>query len=106
MISSRSGRPIVPFAVASSRYWSANSWSRMTINLPFSKIGIAMGPPIYVPSDIRAEDFKRYQKQVEAAFDEVTARAYALAGADMTRATPLERARRGGQSQSYYDQFK
>ena len=106
MISSRSGRPIVPFAVASSRYWSAKSWSRMTINLPFSKIGIAMGPPIYVPSDIRAEDFKRYQKQVEAAFNEVTARAYALAGADMTRATPPEWAPRGGQSQSYYDQFK
>ena len=106
MISSRSGRPIVPFAVASSRYWSAKSWSRMTINLPFSKIGIAMGPPIYVPSDIRAEDFKRYQKQVEAAFNEVTARAYALAGADMTRATPPEWAARGGQSQSYYDQFK
>jgi 3-deoxy-D-manno-octulosonic-acid transferase len=79
----------------------------MTINLPFSKIGIAMGAPIYVPSDIRAEDFKRYQKQVEAAFNEVTARAYALAGADMTRATPPEWApRRGGQSQSYYDQFK
>jgi len=106
MISSRSGRPIVPLAVASSRYWSAKSWSRMTINLPFSKIGIAMGPPIYVPSDIRAEDFKRYQRQVEAAFNEVTARAYALAGADMTRATPPERAPRGGQSQSYYDQFK
>jgi 3-deoxy-D-manno-octulosonic-acid transferase len=78
----------------------------MTINLPFSRIGIAMGPPIHVPSDIRAEDFKRYQKQVEAAFNEVTERAYALAGADMTRATPPEHAPRGGQSQSYYDRLK
>jgi len=54
MISSRSGRPIVPFAVASSRYWSANSWSRMTINFPFSKLGIVMGDPIYVPREARA----------------------------------------------------
>ena len=89
MISSRSGRPIVPFAVASSRYWSANSWSRMTINFPFSKIGIVMGDPIHVPREIRAEEFEGYQKQVEAAINDVTARAYALAGADMTRATPV-----------------
>jgi 3-deoxy-D-manno-octulosonic-acid transferase len=106
MISSRSGRPIVPFAVASSRYWSANSWGRMTINFPFSKLGIVMGDPIYVPREARAEEFPRYQKQVEAAINEVTSRAYALAGADMTRATPVARSIREGQSQSYYDQWK
>lgn len=106
MISSRSGRPIVPFAVATSRYWSANSWSRMTINLPFSKLGIVMGEPIYIPSNARGEDFPRYQKQVEAAINDVTARAYALAGADMMRATPVARPARAGQSQSYYDQWK
>jgi 3-deoxy-D-manno-octulosonic-acid transferase len=106
MISSRSGRPIVPFAVATSRYWSANSWSRMTINFPFSKLGIVMGDPISVPRDARAEEFPRYQKQVEAAINDVTARAYALAGADMARATPLPRPPRPGQSYSYYDQWK
>jgi 3-deoxy-D-manno-octulosonic-acid transferase len=106
MISSRSGRPIVPFAVATSRYWSANSWSRMTINLPFSKLGIVMGDPIYIPREARAEELQRYQKQVEAAINDVTARAYALAGADMTRATPLVSPPRAGQSQSYYDQLK
>jgi hypothetical protein len=37
----------------------------------------------------RAEEFQRYQKQVEAAINDVTAKSYALAGADMTRATPL-----------------
>jgi len=106
MISSRSGRPIVPFAVASSRYWSANSWSRMTINFPFSKLGIVMGDPIYVPREARAEEFQRYQKQVETAINDVTKRAYALVGADMTRATPIARPAREGQSQRYYDQWK
>ena len=43
MIGSRSGRPIVPFAVATSRYRAVNSWDRMTINLPFSKLGLVMG---------------------------------------------------------------
>jgi 3-deoxy-D-manno-octulosonic-acid transferase len=73
----------------------------MTINFPFSKLGIVMGDPIYVPREARAEEFQRYQKQVEAAINDVTARAYALAGADMTRATPLGQPARDGQSQSY-----
>jgi 3-deoxy-D-manno-octulosonic-acid transferase len=91
MISSRSGRPIVPFAVATSRYGSVNSWSRMTINLPFSRLGIAMGEPIQVPREASPEQLETYRSRVEAALNEVTARAYKLAGADMTRATPLPR---------------
>jgi 3-deoxy-D-manno-octulosonic-acid transferase len=93
MISSRSGRPIVPFAVATSRYRSVNSWSRMTINLPFSKLGIVMGDPIYVPREAGPEELEVNRKRVEAALNEVTARAYAVAGADMTRATPNPNAR-------------
>jgi 3-deoxy-D-manno-octulosonic-acid transferase len=93
LISSRSGRPIVPFAVATSRYRSVNSWSRMTINLPFSKLGIVMGDPIHVPREAGPEELEVYRKRVEAALNEVTARAYAVAGADMTRATPDPKAR-------------
>jgi 3-deoxy-D-manno-octulosonic-acid transferase len=48
-----------------------------------------MGDPIYVPREAGAPEFESYQKLVEAALDDVTAKAYALAGADMTRATPL-----------------
>jgi 3-deoxy-D-manno-octulosonic-acid transferase len=91
MISSRSGRPIIPFAVATSRYGSVNSWSRMTINLPFSRLGIAMGEPIQVPREASDEELETYRSRVEAALNEVTVRAYKLAGADMTRATPLPR---------------
>ena len=88
MISSRSGRPIIPFAAATSRYRSVNSWSRMTINLPFSRLGIVMGDPIHVPREAGARELEVYRKIVEAALNDVTARAYALAGTDMTRATP------------------
>lgn len=93
LISSRSGRPIVPFAVATSRYRSVNSWSRMTINLPFSKLGIVMGDPIHVPREAGPAELEVYRKRVEAALNEVTASAYRLAGADMTRATPKPNAR-------------
>lgn len=88
MIGSRSGCPIVPFAVATSRYGAVNSWDRMTINLPFSKLGIVMGDPIAVPRDANARELEVYRQRVEAALNEATAKAYDLAGADMTRATP------------------
>ena len=98
LISSRSGRPIVPFAVATSRYLSVNSWSRMTINLPFSKLGIVMGDPIHVPREAGPAELEVYRKRVEAALNEVTAKAYQLAGADMTRATPVPRPARSSPS--------
>jgi 3-deoxy-D-manno-octulosonic-acid transferase len=87
-IASLSGRPIVPFAVATSRYRAIKSWSRMTINLPFSKLGIVMGDPIFVPRELDREGLEIYRKHVEAALNEATAKAYAIAGADPTRATP------------------
>jgi 3-deoxy-D-manno-octulosonic-acid transferase len=89
MIGSRSGRPIVPFAVASSRYFAVNSWDRMTFNLPFSKLSIVMGDPIEVPREANVRELEVYRQRVEAALNEATARAYDLAGADMTRATPV-----------------
>ena len=46
-----SGRPIIPSAVASSRFAAFNTWSRFTVNLPFSKIACVMGDPIYVSED-------------------------------------------------------
>jgi 3-deoxy-D-manno-octulosonic-acid transferase len=88
-IASLSGCPIVPFAVASSRYRAVNSWDRMTFNLPFSKLGIVMGDPLRVPPDASREVLEKSRREVEAALDAVTAKAYALAGADMTRATPV-----------------
>jgi hypothetical protein len=39
-------------------------------------------------SEAGAKELERYRKLVEAALNDVTAKACALAGADMTRATP------------------
>jgi 3-deoxy-D-manno-octulosonic-acid transferase len=88
-IAGLSGRPIVPFALASSRYWTINSWDRMTLNMPFSKLGIVMGDPISVPPDTSREVLENYQKRVEAALNDVTTKAYRLADTDTTRATPV-----------------
>jgi len=87
-IASLSGRPIVPLAAATSRYFAVKSWDRMTINLPFSTLGIVMGDPIFVPPDVSGQMLEQYRHQVEGALDAATEKAYALANADPARATP------------------
>ncbi len=83
-----SGRPIVPLAVASSRFITLDTWSRLTINLPYSKLAFVYGEAISVPRDADAEQLERYRQEVERALNAAMLRAYELAGADVKRATP------------------
>lgn len=83
-----SGKPIVPVAVASSRYRSLDTWSRMTINLPWSTLGVVVGEPIRVAADADDDAIEAARLAVERAMNEATRKAYGLAGADPTRATP------------------
>jgi len=83
-----SGRPILPVAVASSRFMAFDTWSRMTINLPFARIGAVLGQPIHVARTATADDLERARQAVGVALDQATDRAYVLAGGDRRRATP------------------
>lgn len=83
-----SGRPIVPVSVASSRFLALRTWSRMTVNLPFSKIGLVVGAPITVPKTADANTLEQARLEVENALNAATAEAYTKIGADLTAATP------------------
>lgn len=85
-----SGRPIIPVAAASSRYVALNTWSRMTVNLPFSRIAAVVGRPIRVPREADEATLESLRLAVEQGLDAATQRAYELAGADPARATPPE----------------
>lgn len=84
-----SGRPIIPVAVASSRFQTLDTWSRMTINLPFSRIGVTHGSPIFVPADADDETLEKARQAVEAGLNEATVRAYGIAGANAADALPM-----------------
>ena len=80
-LAQKSGRPMVPCAVASSSFIAMKSWSRFTVNLPFSRLGVFVGEPIYVPEDADAATVEAYRRQIEQKLNEATARAYAMAEA-------------------------
>ena len=75
-----SGRPVVPFAIASRRFLTLPTWSRFTINLPFSALAIVIGDPVRVATSNDVESIEAGRLAIEQALAEVTSRAYALAG--------------------------
>jgi 3-deoxy-D-manno-octulosonic-acid transferase len=76
-----SGRPIVPTAIASSRYCSLHTPNRYTINFPYSQLALVVGKPMFIPRDAETEELEHCRQRVETALNEVTDKAYAAARA-------------------------
>lgn len=85
-----SGRPILPAATATSHFHAFNTWSRMTLNLPFSKLSFVLGDPIIVPRDATPDELEQYRAQLETAMHQVTERAYELVGRDVSEIQPYD----------------
>jgi 3-deoxy-D-manno-octulosonic-acid transferase len=79
-LAAMSGRPVVPFAIATRRFIALPTWSAFTINLPFSTLAIVIGDPVRVKSE-DPDEIEAGRAAIERALNEVTARAYRLAGA-------------------------
>ncbi len=87
-LAQKSGRPIIPVAVASSRYLTLDTWSRMTINLPGSRLALLTADPIYIAPEADAGALEDARQHLEQVLEDTTRRAYRLIGADPIRATP------------------
>src|SRR5580698_10644607 len=80
MLARESGRPIMPFAMATSRFIRLNNWDRTTINLPFGRGALVGGDIMMVPSDADGETMERLRAQLEATLNDATRRAYEQVG--------------------------
>src|SRR6185436_11530039 len=80
MLARESGRPILPFAMVTSRFIRLNNWDRTTINLPFGKGAVVGIDAIVVPPDADAETMEALRLQLEEFLNESTRRAYAKVG--------------------------
>jgi lysophospholipid acyltransferase (LPLAT)-like uncharacterized protein len=80
MLARESGRPIMPFAMATSRFIRLNNWDRTTINLPFGR-GVLVGiEEINVPPDADAATMEELRLRLENFLNEATRRAYVKVG--------------------------
>ena len=80
MLARESGRPIMPLAMATSRFLRLKNWDRTTINLPFGRGALVGGEMIMVPPDAGAEAMEELRARLEATLNDATARAYAHVG--------------------------
>jgi lysophospholipid acyltransferase (LPLAT)-like uncharacterized protein len=80
MLARESGRPIMPFAMVTSRYIRLKNWDSSTINLPFGRGAVVGIEPIFVPPDADAATMEKFRLQVETYLNEATRRAYAAVG--------------------------
>jgi lysophospholipid acyltransferase (LPLAT)-like uncharacterized protein len=80
MLARDSGRPILPFAMVTSRYIRLKNWDSTTINLPFGRGAVVGIDAVEVPPDADAETMERLRQQVETYLNEATRLAYAKVG--------------------------
>jgi lysophospholipid acyltransferase (LPLAT)-like uncharacterized protein len=80
MLARESGRPIMPFAMATSRFIRLKNWDRTTINLPFGRGALVGIEEVIVPADADAATMEKLRQQLEATLNEATRRAYARVG--------------------------
>ena len=80
MLARESGRPILPFAMVTSRFIRLKNWDRTTINLPFGRGAVVGIDAVFVPPDADGETMERLRIQVETYLNEASRRAYAMVG--------------------------
>jgi lysophospholipid acyltransferase (LPLAT)-like uncharacterized protein len=80
MLARESGRPIMPFALVTSRFFRLKNWDSSTINLPFGRGALVGIETVHVPPDADAETMEKLRLKVETLLNEATRRAYATVG--------------------------
>ena len=71
-LASKTGVPILPYALNCSNYWELKSWDNFQIPKPFSKLEFHLAEPIHVPEKLSDEQVKEYCEKVRVALMAVT----------------------------------
>jgi len=66
-----SGVSLTMFHAAVDKAWVLNSWDRMLIPVPFSRVLVRFGKLIPVPADATETDIERYTAELQASLDRV-----------------------------------
>ncbi len=74
-LAQRTGMPIVPLTNSASFRRTLSSWDRYIIPLPFSRVVIMLGEPIFVPRRLSGEKIQQKRIEVERALNALTRQA-------------------------------
>ena len=81
MLAQKSGAPVVPLAIASSRkYVFKKAWDKAALNMPYGTTAIVVGELVHVPDKADEAILETCRKTLENELNRVTKRAYELTG--------------------------
>lgn len=81
MLGQKSGAPIVPLAIASSRrHVFQKSWDKTALNMPYGTTAIVVGELVHVPNDADDAVLEICRANLEKELNRATKRAYELTG--------------------------
>jgi lysophospholipid acyltransferase (LPLAT)-like uncharacterized protein len=76
LLAQKTGRPLVPLAIATSRRLVMNSWDKAHVTLPFSKVYVAVSEKIWIiPFDANAQMLEEYRIDLQEEMQRITQRA-------------------------------
>jgi lysophospholipid acyltransferase (LPLAT)-like uncharacterized protein len=77
-LASRTGNPLLPFHLEASSHWTLGSWDRTQIPKPFSRVALAVGAPLEVPSGADDATLEAVRVALEQRLAALEARARAM----------------------------
>ena len=79
-LASRTGLPVVPIAAASNRAWVLGSWDAFRIPMPFARVFVGLGEPVWVPQGLGEDAAEAWRDRLEEALARITREVRAMAG--------------------------
>lgn len=73
LLAKKTGSPIVPFVVESSKYYTVRSWDRLQIPRPFSRVKLIIAPPISVSPDANDDAIEINRMELQKSLDQLVA---------------------------------
>jgi lysophospholipid acyltransferase (LPLAT)-like uncharacterized protein len=65
ILARETGMPIITSSFFAKKFIRLKNWDRTIIPLPFTKVVMVYGDPIYVPKDIKGSGIEFYRKKME-----------------------------------------
>ncbi len=69
LLAKKTGNPIMPFVIEPKRSWTAGSWDKLQIPVPFTRAKLTIGPPIYVAPDSTDENIREKLRELQDSLD-------------------------------------
>ncbi len=80
LLAAKSGRPVLPVVWSASRYRAFRSWDRTVLPMPFARIHLVYGDPVYVPDGLSSAALEEYRLRLEEEMNDLYRRVWLKTG--------------------------